>query len=331
VRCHVTSFFVVPRQNKQGFSINSGSWPGGLQSKNPSTAAPELSYNFHVVSKNSSKVVQAFAELVRPEIEDEHIDLSKAALTFARIEYPGLDTEPYLRRINELGERAGQKVTETGDPAQSVAALNKVLFDEEMLRGNTADYYNPRNSFLNDVLDRRLGIPITLSTVYMEVGRRIGFPLFGVGMPGHFLVKHYDVNGSPTLIDVFERGLIVTEDDCQKKLNSIWDGQLALQPQFLLPVTRRQMLTRMLNNLKTIYLSQRNFRKTLEVVNLVLVSYPRSPEDVKQRAVLRYNLDDFSGALQDFEEYVRMSPDASDTEEIKQTALSLRRSMAMMN
>jgi regulator of sirC expression with transglutaminase-like and TPR domain len=206
-----------------------------------------------------------------------------------------------------------------------------VLFAEEMFRGNTADYYNPLNSFLNDVLDRRLGIPITLSLLYMEVGRRIGFPLFGVGMPGHFLLKHYDVAGHSTLIDVFEGGLIVTEEDCQKKLNAIWDGQLVMQPQFLLPVTRRQMLTRMLNNLKTIYLSQRNFRKTLKVVDLILVSYPRSPEDVKQRAVLRYNLDDYRGALADFEEYVRMLPDASDAEEIKQTALSLRRSMAMMN
>jgi regulator of sirC expression with transglutaminase-like and TPR domain len=139
------------------------------------------------------------------------------------------------------------------------------------------------------------------------------------------------VAGQSTLIDVFEGGLIVTEDDCQKKLNAIWDGQLALQPQFLLPVTRRQMLTRMLNNLKTIYLSQRNFRKTLQIVDLILVSYPRSPEDVKQRAVLRYNLDDYRGALADFEEYVRMLPDACDAEEIRQTALSLRRSMAMMN
>lgn len=292
---------------------------------------PELSYNFHVMLKSSVEVVGAFSNLVRPEIDDERIDLAKAALTFARIEYPELDPAVYLHRIDELGKRAGKKVTEMGDPTESVAAMNEVLFVEEMFRGNTADYYNPLNSFLNDVLDRRLGIPITLSVLYMEVGRRIGFPLFGVGMPGHFLLKHYDVAGRSTLIDVFEGGRIVTEDDCQKKLNAIWDGQLVLQPQFLLPVTRRQMLTRMLNNLKTIYLSQRNFRKALQIVDLVLVSYPRSPEDVKQRAVLRYNLDDYRGALADFEEYVRMLPDASDAEEIKQTALSLRRSMAMMN
>jgi regulator of sirC expression with transglutaminase-like and TPR domain len=200
-----------------------------------------------------------------------------------------------------------------------------------MFRGNTVDYYNPRNSFLHDVLDRRLGIPITLALVYMDVARRVRFQLFGVGMPGHFLLKHYDVNGHSILIDAFERGSIVTEEDCRQKLDSIYSGHVALQPEFLLPVTRRQMLTRMLNNLRSVYLFQRDFRRTVQIVDLILVIYPRSPEDMKQRAALRYNLNDYRGALSDFEEYVKMSPDASDAEEIRQTALSLRRSMATMN
>jgi len=279
----------------------------------------------------SPEIIHAFAGLVRPEIADERLDLLRAALTFARIEYPQLDVETYMQRVDDLARRTAAKVKETGEPFQSIAALNEVLFHEEMFRGNMADYYSPRNSFMNDVLDRRLGIPITLALVYMEVARRVGFPLFGVGMPGHFLLKHYDVSGRPILIDAFDRGAIVTEEDCQQKLNSSYSGQLVLHPEFLMPVTRRQMLTRILNNLKTIYLSQRNFRMALQVVDLVLVIYPRSPEDVKQRAVLRYNLDDLSGALKDFDDYVKMSPDASDTEEIRQTALSLRRSMAMMN
>jgi len=279
----------------------------------------------------SPEVIQAFAALVRPEIDDERIDLLRAALTFARIEYPKLDIEQYVARMEEIAARVAARIPETGDPEQSIAAVNQVLFQEEMFRGNSVDYYNPRNSFLNDVLDRRLGIPITLAAVYMEVGRRVGFPLFGVGMPGHFLLKHYDVGGHPFLIDAFERGLVLNEDDCQKRLNQIYSGQLTLRPEFLLAVTRRQMLTRMLNNLKVIYLERRNFRRAVQVVDLVLVIYPRSPEDVKQRAVLRYNLDDYSGALEDFEEYVKMSPDASDTEEIRQLALSIRRSMAKMN
>ena len=284
-----------------------------------------------MVTGASSEVVQAFAALVRSEIEDERIDLVRAALTFARIEDPQLDIERYVRRIEELARRVTAKIQDPDEPTNIIASLNEVLFQEEMFRGNAVDYYSPRNSFLHDVLDRRLGIPITLALVYMEVARRVGFSLFGVGMPGHFLLKHYDVDGRSILIDAFERGSIVTEEDCRQKLNAIYSGQLALQPEFLLPVTRRQMLTRMLNNLRSIYLSHRDFRRAVQVVDLVLVIYPRSPEDVKQRAVLRYNLDDYRGALNDFDEYVKMSPEASDAEEIRQTALSLRRSMAMMN
>jgi len=284
-----------------------------------------------VITGASSDVIQAFATLVRSEIEDERVDILRAALTFSRIDKPALDIERYARRVDELAARVAAKIEDPDDPVQIIAALNDVLFREEVFRGNTVDYYSPRNSFLHHVLDRRLGIPISLALVYMEVARRVGFQLFGVGMPGHFLLKHYDVDGHAILIDAFERGSIVTEDDCRQKLDSIYSGQVALQPEFLLPVTRRQMLTRMLNNLRSIYLSQRDFRRAVQVVDLILVIYPRSPEDMKQRAVLRYNLNDFRGALSDFEEYVKMSPDASDAEEIKQTALSLRRSMAMMN
>ncbi|HXA84201.1 MAG TPA: transglutaminase-like domain-containing protein [Candidatus Dormibacteraeota bacterium] len=284
-----------------------------------------------MITGASSDIIQAFAALVRSEIDDERVDLLRAALTFARVEDPQLDIEHYVRRVDELATRVAEQIQEPDDPGQIIAALNHILFQEEMFRGNTVDYYSPRNSFLHDVLDRRLGIPITLALVYMEVARRVSFQLFGVGMPGHFLLKHYDVEGHSILIDAFERGLIVTEEDCRQKLDSIYSGQVALQPEFLLPVTRRQMLTRMLNNLRSVYLSQRDFRRAVQIVDLILVIYPRSPEDMKQRAVLRYNLNDYRGALSDFEEYVKMSPDASDAEEIRQTALSLRRSMAMMN
>jgi len=284
-----------------------------------------------VTTGASADVIQAFAALVRTEIEDERVDLLRAALTFARIEDPQLDLEHYVKLVEDLARRVAARIQDLDDPSQIIAATNDVLFKEEMFRGNTVDYFSPRNSFLHDVLDRRLGIPISLALIYMEVGRRVGFPLLGVGMPGHFLLKHYDVDGQATLIDAFDRGSVVTEEDCRKKLNDIYSGQVALQPEFLLPVTRRQMLTRMLNNLRSIYLSQRDFRRAVQVVDLILVIYPRSPEDVKQRAVLRYNLDDYRGALNDFEEYVKMSPDASDAEEVRQTALSLRRSMAMMN
>jgi regulator of sirC expression with transglutaminase-like and TPR domain len=236
-----------------------------------------------------------------------------------------------VARVDELAEHVGRRVRDVGDTAQTIYALNTVLFQEEGLRGNRQDYYDPRNSFINDVLDRKLGIPITLALIYMEVARRIGFPLFGVGMPGHFLLKHYDVEGRQVLIDAFNGGNILSMKECQRRLNEIYAGQVPFQPEFLMSVSRRQMLTRVLNNLKSIYLSSRNFRKALPIVDLVLVIYPRSPEDVKQRALLRYSLGQMRGAAEDLELYVKMSPDASDADEIRQTALSIRRNLATMN
>ena len=152
-----------------------------------------------------------------------------------------------------------------------------MLCEEERFRGNVADYYDPRNSFLNEVLDRKLGIPITLALVYEEVARRIGLPLFGVGMPGHFLLKHYDVDGSQVILDPFHSGALLTLQECQQRLDQIYSGQMQLQSEFLSSVSRRRWLTRLLNNLKTIYLSGRNFRKALVMADLILAIYPRSP------------------------------------------------------
>ena len=208
-------------------------------------------------------IAEAFAALVGPQVGDEDIDLVRAALTIALTEYPDLDIESYVARIDELAHMAEARISEVGDAVQTIAALNRTLFEEAGLRGNREDYYDPRNSFLNDVLDRGLGIPITLALVYMEVGRRLGFPLFGVGMPGHFLLKHYDIDGRETLVDCFSGGDILSPQDCQRRLDEIYSGQMTLRPEFLFAVSRRQILTRILNNLKTIHLSARNFRKAL--------------------------------------------------------------------
>jgi regulator of sirC expression with transglutaminase-like and TPR domain len=284
-----------------------------------------------VATHGQTELAEAFAVLVGPQVSDENIDLIRAALTIARTEYPDLDIESYVARIDELARIAEAQISDIGDPARTIAALNHALFEAAGLRGNRDDYSDPRNSFLNDVLDRGLGIPITLALIYMEVGRRLGIPLFGVGMPGHFLLKHYDIDGRETLVDCFNGGDILSPQDCQRRLDEIYSGQMTLRPEFLFAVSRRQILTRVLNNLKAIHLSTRNFRKALAVVQLVLVIYPRSPEDVKQRAFLRYSLGQTSGAAEDLEQYLKMSPDASDADEIRQAALSMRRSLALMN
>jgi regulator of sirC expression with transglutaminase-like and TPR domain len=277
-----------------------------------------------------AELIDAFAAFVGPDRDEENIDLIRAALVIARAEYPGLDIDAYTARVDELAQRI-VAIAPDLHAQRTIGALNHVLFVEEGLRGNRDDYYDPRNSFLNDVLDRSLGIPITLSIVYMEVARRIGFPLAGVGLPGHFLLKHYASPGQEMLIDCFNRGDILSQQDCQRRLDDIYAGEISLLPEFLHPVSRRQILTRVLNNLKTVYLSTRDFRKALTIADLMLVIHPRSPEDVKQRALLRYSLALHKLAGEDLEEYLKMSPDASDAEEIRQMSLSIRRSQALMN
>jgi regulator of sirC expression with transglutaminase-like and TPR domain len=281
--------------------------------------------------KSALGLMEEFGALVGQEVEEAEIDLARAALAVARTEYPALDAESYIARLDGLGERVARLGPDPGDAPSALAALNQVLYAEEGFRGNCKDYYDPRNSFLNDVLDRRLGIPITLALVYMEVARRIGFPLVGVGMPGHFLLKHYDVEGRELLIDTFDQGQVVTSLDCQRRLDDIYSGQLSLQADFLYAVSRRQMLTRILNNLKTVYLSTRNFKRALPICDLILAIYPRSPEEVKQRALLRYSLGLLRGAVADLEDYLKMLPEASDADEVRQTSVSIRRALAAMN
>jgi regulator of sirC expression with transglutaminase-like and TPR domain len=276
------------------------------------------------------ELIETFSVFVGPDIEDEKIDLIRAALVIARTEYPDLDIEAYAARVEELARRVAALVPEF-HPERALAALNQVLFEEVKLRGNRDDYYDPRNSFLNDVLERGLGIPITLAIVYMEIARRVGFPLSGVGMPGHFLLKHYGHDGRETLIDCFNRGDILSRQDCQSRLDEIYSGEMQLRPEFLHPISRRQILTRMLNNLKTVYLSTRNFRKALLIADLILVIYPRSAEDVKQRALLRYSMGLHGLAAEDLRDYLKMAPNASDADEIRQMSLSIRRMQALMN
>lgn len=295
------------------------------------TRCSRFCYDKIVGKDGTTGLIEAFTALVGGGVDDDRIDLVRAALTIACTEYPDLDVEHYVRLVDDLAKATESRISDIGDAQETITALNGVLFLESGLRGNRKDYYDPRNSFLNDVLDRGFGIPITLALIYMEVGRRLGFPLFGVGLPGHFLLKHYDVDGRETLIDCFNGGNILSPQDCQRKLDEIYAGQMTLRPEFLFAVSRRQMLTRILNNLKNVYLTARNFRKALPIVDLILVIYPRSPEDVKQRAMLHYGLGQTKAAADDLEEYLKMSPDASDSDEIRQTALSLRRMLALMN
>ena len=282
-------------------------------------------------SVEKSTLVADFTALVGSDIDDDRIDLLRASLVIAQTEYPDLDIEQQVALVDAIATKIRKQLLPESSIAEMIAVLNRTLFLEMAFRGNRDDYYDPRNSFLNDVLFRRLGIPITLSVVYMEVARRIGLPLVGVGMPGHFLLKIYDIEGRQILIDPFNSGAMINAADCEQRMRQIYAGQLQFKPEYLLPVSRRQILTRMLNNLRHIYMSARQFRKTLAIVDLVLAIYPRSPEDVKQRAMLRYSVGQLSGALIDLNQYLKMNPDASDADDIRQTAVTIRKTIAGWN
>jgi len=279
----------------------------------------------------SRAVTEAFFALVRAEIEDEGIDLLHAALTIARTQYPDLDIRNYVTRVEALASKVRSQLSPEASAIETINTLNHVMFREMGFRGNREDYYDPRNSFLNDVIERRLGIPITLSLLYMEVARRVGLPLVGVGMPGHFLLKAYDVEGRQILIDPFNNGSMLNAAECEQRMKEVYAGEVRYKPEYLLPVSRRQILTRMLNNLRHIYMTVRQFRKTLAIVDLVLAIYPRSPEDVKQRAMLRFSIGQLAGSLSDLEQYWKMNPEGSDVDEVKQMAMSIRKTMATWN
>lgn len=290
-------------------------------------AGESCSYNRVLMTTDLTE----FAALVAPEIPDEKLDLLRAALAYARPEYPELDAEKFVRKVDDFAERVRQQRGPIEDAAHTLASLNRVLFHEEGLSGNHENFYDPRNSYLNEVLERRLGIPITLSVVYMEVAARAGLPVAGVGLPGHFLLKHFDPAGHQVFIDPYSAGKLMSSAECQVRMDEVFGGKMTMRSEFLHSVSKRQILTRMLNNLRGIYVSTRNFRKALTVLDFILAIHPRSPDDLRQRALLRYNEGMLRGAVNDLEEYLRVAPEASDAEEMKQTAIAIRRSIAMMN
>jgi regulator of sirC expression with transglutaminase-like and TPR domain len=287
----------------------------------------------HVMASNpsSDSALRHFAALVGAAREDESIPLAAAALAIARMAYPDLDAGPYLARLEEMAEQVRTRMRKNPTARESIALLNRVLFQEEGLHGNREDFYDPRNSFLNDVLDRKLGIPITLSVVYMEVARRVGFRVAGVGMPGHFLLKHYDVGAGEIFIDAFNRGSILGPDDCQQRLDEVYGGQDDMRAEYLQPVTRREILSRILNNLRQIYLTQQDGRRGLAVLDLLLAIPPGSPELLRERGLVRLNLDQYLGAAQDLAKYLKLAPEAADAQAVRETFDMVRQLVARLN
>lgn len=270
---------------------------------------------------------EAFARAV--DLPDPQINLAEAALLIAQEEYPHLDIAAYLAQLDRMAEAARARLAGVAEPRRIIAGLNAYLFQAEGLRGNTEAYHDPRNSFLNEVLERRTGIPITLSVVYLEISRRLGLPLVGVGMPGHFLVKY--PGEEEIVLDPFNGGALVAPEDCQRILDRLYEGAVRFHPRFLAAVTSRQILARMLQNLKGIYVRAEQYAKGLAAVERLLLLYPDAPAEVRDRGLLACQLKRYAQASADLARYLRLSPEAEDRDVIRDHLCSLRQRLVTLN
>lgn len=271
--------------------------------------------------------LERFARAVdRP---DSEINLGEAALLIAADAYPGLDVERYLRLLDEIAEPVQARLPKRVPLQGLVEALNGHLFGELGFFGNTEHYYEPQNSYLNEVLDRRRGIPITLSVVYMEVARRVGLDVVGIGLPGHFIVEARQTEES-ALLDPFHGGEALTLDDCERLVSDVYGGTVSFSEEYLVPVTQRQILGRILNNLKMIYLPGGDTERAWPVVEKMVHLDPDSPLDRRDRGLLAHGRNQFPLARDDLRFYLDRRPDAPDRASIQASLAAVEAILSMM-
>lgn len=289
--------------------------------------------------------IDAFARIVA--LDDDHIDLGEAALLIAKDEYPNLDVKKYLKKLDLMAQHLKEVIENQTDPKTVIKLINKYLFEELGFEGNRQEDTDPKNSFLNDVLDRKKGLPITLSLVYIELASRLKLPIYGVGLPLHFIVKYKTADNNKDIkniknikdikdikdiyIDPYNIGAILSEADCKSKVSELYGGKVEFKKEFLNVVTKKQILVRMLNNLRAIYYSRAEYRKLEQVVKRILLITPDSPEDTKLMGFLRYGTSDYPRALWYFKRYLRLEPNALDADQIRRYIEHAKRNLTELN
>lgn len=268
----------------------------------------------------SPRSSETFARIAR--LPDAQIDLAEAALVVAAEDAPPVDAATYLGRIRELAEAAGARVASAVSERSRIEALNQFFFVDQGFGGNRDDYYDPRNSYLNQVLDRRTGIPISLAIAYMSVARRLELDVRGVGFPGHFLVKH--VGDRETVVDPFF-GCILGLDDCRERLVEMGGPREIFQPEIhLRAATHREILVRLLSNLKHIWLRREEFERALRSCERILQLIPDASNELRDRGILYERLGCHAAALADFERFLALEPDAASAGEVRNRVIALR-------
>ena len=262
------------------------------------------------------ETLQRFRDAVAPE--RVKIDLAEAALLCAQDTYPDLDIRSELDSLESLAAKLRNRLPADFSVTHRLVALNNYLFRELGFSGNMDEYYDPRNSFLNDVLARKTGIPITLSILYLEVGQRLGLKLKGVSFPGHFLVK-VRVTGGELVLDPYAGGRSLSEEELRERLAQFTDKDTAKElplEDFLETASPRQILARLLRNLKAIYLEAKDFDKALGVMNRLVILLPDVPEERRDRGLVFARLECPRAAQEDLSHYATERPQADDTEQI---------------
>lgn len=283
-----------------------------------------------MISREPTAAAARFREVVnRP---DDEIDLAEAALLIAKEHNAELDVGRYLSRIEALATELSTRVAQEASETDRILALNRFLFEEQRFAPNVENFYDPRNSFLNEVLERRLGIPISLSILYIEVGRRIGLTLKGVSFPGHFLVK-CKVKEGTVVLDPYCGGLSLSLHDLQQRLREVRGGEVsrAIVAGMLVAANKKEILGRMLRNLKAIYLDSDEHDRALSVMEWIITLSPADANEVRDRGLLYRNLEGFRAALEDLERYLELAPDAEDAQEIREHVIELRKVVDRLN
>ena len=263
----------------------------------------------------------------------EDVSLAEGALLIAAEEYTDLDVERYLACIDEMGATLRRRLRSDISTRDALIALNHYVFEELGFRGNTDDYYDPRNSFLNEVIDRKLGIPITLSVIYIEIGRRIGLPLHGVSFPAHFLVKCVLRDGA-IILDPYAGGVSLGVEDLQERLKTIVaDVELPseLLATMLTESGPRDVFVRILRNLRAIYMTKSDRLKALSTCDRILALKPDEPDEYRDRGELYLELECVRAALADFKSYLRLNPTADDRATVKLRIAELEAAAARLN
>lgn len=252
------------------------------------------------------------------------ISLDRTAFLIAKtLQYHSLDIGEMVHTIDAMGDELKRFVRGKERTTEMIAAINEYLFQDMGFKGNAEDYYDPRNSYLNDVIARRKGIPITLSVLYIELARRIGLGLQGVGFPAHFLVKYADTD-LEVVLDPFNKGRIVTGEDCQALLDQLYNGQVKFEKKFLDAVTNEQIVIRMLRNLKDAFAHSYDYGKSLTATEMILAIEPRLPEEIRDKGLLLYHMGRYSDALPNLSKYIEMEPEAMDIDAVLQVIREIR-------